>query len=66
MPNDGRRQVDFQQGRPLGQAGHVVWWPKLKRASWITAQQYQQMPLCIWVRELRVNDRVMVTTLLKS
>ena len=65
MPNDGRRQVDFKQGRLLGQADHVVWWPKPQRASWITTQQYQQMPPGIWVREVRVNDRVMVTTLLK-
>ena len=66
MPNDGRRQVDFKQGRPLGQADHVVWWPKPKRASWITTQQYQQMPAGVWVREVRVNDRVMVTTLLDA
>ena len=66
MPNDGRRQVDFKQGRLLGQADHVVWWPKPQRASWITTQQYQQMPPGIWVREVRINDRVMVTTLLDS
>jgi hypothetical protein len=64
MPNDGRRQVDFKQGRLLGQSDHVVWWPKPQRASWITTQQYQQMPPGIWVREVRVNDRIMVTTLL--
>ena len=64
MPNDGRRKVDFKQGRLLGQADHVVWWPKPQRASWITTEQYQQMPPGIWVREIRVNDRVMVTTLL--
>lgn len=64
MPNDGRRKVDFKQGRPLGQVDHVVWWPKPKRASWITAQQYQQMPAGIWVREVLINGRVMVTTLL--
>jgi hypothetical protein len=66
MPNDGRRKVDFKQGRSLGQADHVVWWPKPQRASWITTQQYQQMPPGIWVREVRVNDRVIVTTLLDS
>lgn len=33
MPNDGRRQVDVKQSRPLGQADHVVWWPKPQRAS---------------------------------
>jgi len=64
MPNDGKRRVDFKQGRPLGQADHVVWWPKPQRAAWITVQQYQQMPQGIWVREVRVNDRVMVTTIL--
>ena len=64
MPNDGRRKVDFQQSRPLGQDDHLVWWPKPQRAAWITVQQYQQMPQGIWIREVRVNDRVMVTTIL--
>lgn len=64
MPNDGRRKVDFKQGRLLGLDDHLVWWPKPKRVAWITVAQYQQLPQGIWIREVRVNDRVMVTTLL--
>ena len=31
MPNDGRRRVDFSEGRIHNKSDHVVWWPKPKR-----------------------------------
>ena len=42
IPNDGRRKVDFTQGRVHNAADHVVWWPK--RAPWISKAHYAQMP----------------------
>ena len=63
MPNDGRRKVDFSAGRVLSHCDHVVWWPKPKRAVWISKTSYEQMPAGMWVREVRVGDRVIVTTL---
>lgn len=65
MPNDGRRKVDFTEGHAHNGADHVVWWPKPKRAPWIGKAHYEQMPGGIWVREVRVNGRVIVTTLLE-
>ena len=67
MPNDGRRKVDFTQGRVLSEHDHLVWWPKPKRASWISAQQYRQMPEGLWVREVQVGTpgRIIVTTLVE-
>ena len=63
MPNDGRRKVDLSAGRVLSDHDHVAWWPKPKRTPWISKEQYEQMPLGIWVREVSVADQIIVTTL---
>lgn len=63
MPNDGRRTVDLTQGRVLSPCDHVVWWPKPKRAAWISQTHYAQMPQGIWVREVSVANQIIVTTL---
>lgn len=39
---------------------------KGKRVSWIGKAHYEQMPAGIWVREVRVNGTIIVTTLLDS
>jgi hypothetical protein len=65
MPNDGKRQVDFTQGRVHSQADHVAWWPKPARAPWITGADYEQMPAGLWVREVKVKGVIIVTTLLE-
>ncbi len=65
MPNDGRRKVDFTEGRVHNEADHVVWWPKPKRACWIGKAHYEQMPAGIWVREVRVDGRIVAPTLLE-
>lgn len=56
MPSDGRRKVD-------GTREQQVWWPRPKRASWMSPQQYQQLPPGMWVREVAIHGRVLVTTL---
>jgi hypothetical protein len=63
MPNDGKRRVDFAQGQALSKIDHVVWWPKPKRATWIKQADYAKMPAGIWVREVRVHNQTIVTTL---
>jgi len=63
MPNDGRRKVDIRAGRILSPCDHVVWWPKPKRASWISRADYACMPDGMWVREVIVNDQIIVTTM---
>jgi len=65
MPNDGRRRVDFSEGRINNESDHVVWWPKPKRACWLAKAHYEQMPAGIWVREVRGNGTIIVTTLLE-
>ena len=63
MAHDGRRTVDFSAGRVLGHCDHLVWWPKPKRAGWVSKADYDQMPLGIWVREVRVGNQMVVSTL---
>jgi len=63
MPNDGRRKVDMSEGQVLSPCDHVVWWPKPKRASWLSKDDYAQMPKGMWVREVIVNNQIIVTTL---
>jgi hypothetical protein len=63
MPNDGRRKVDIRAGRVLSPCDHVIWWPKPKRAGWISKADYARMPDGMWVREVIVNDQIIVTTL---
>ena len=66
MPHDGKRSVDFTQGRIHSSTDHVAWWPRPLRASWMSRQEYAQLPQGIWVREIKLNDgRILVTTLLE-
>lgn len=66
MPHDGKRSVDFSQGRIHSSTDHVAWWPRPQRAAWMSQEQYAQLPQGIWVREVKVDDgRVLMTTLLE-
>lgn len=64
MPHDGRRKLDFTQGTVYSSTDHLVWWPRPQRAAWMSQEQHAQMPLGLWVRELEVDGRVLMTTLL--
>lgn len=60
-----RRLTDFRQGRRLGSLDHVVTWQKPKVCpSWLPREQYEAFPDTLEVRELKVNAKVLVTTLL--
>ena len=63
MPNDGKRKVDFSEGTVLGASDRLVHWPRPKRAPWVTVAHYALMPKGIWVREVSVGGRILVTTL---
>lgn len=64
MPHDGRRTLDFAQGTIHSSTDHLAWWPRPKRAAWMSKEQYAQMPQGMWVREVQVGGRVLMTTLL--
>lgn len=50
-----RRHVDFRQGRPLGKGDHVVTWHRPQRPHWMDPQTYDQVPVSIKVRQIRVD-----------
>jgi len=63
----GARITDFRRGQALGKHDHLVHWPKPKmRPPWMTPQQYQAFPEELMVREVKVDGRVLVTTMLDA
>jgi len=63
----GARITDFRRGRGLGKRDHVVCWPKPRqRPEWMTPEQYQSFPDELTVREVKVDGRVLVTTLVNA
>jgi hypothetical protein len=66
MEQNGTRRTDFRRGLALGPSDHRVCWDKPDRAPpWMSAEQYAQLPAQISVRELEVDGRILVTTLLE-
>jgi len=73
--HDGKRQVDFRQGRRLGRHDHVVPWHKPVRPSWMSQRLYHSLPETRRIREVRVEvsqkgfrcrHLLLVTTLLDA
>lgn len=63
----GARITDFRRGRRLGERDHVVRWAKPRtRPEWMTPEQYQRFPDELTVREVKVDGRVLVTTMLDA
>ena len=64
---NGARITDFRRGQSLGPRDHVVSWPKpVTRPHWMSEQQYRAFPDQITLREVKVGNRVLVTTLLDA
>ncbi len=61
-----RRQTDFRRGRRLGRRDHVVIWARPKRPLWMDKAPYATLPESILMREVRVADLTLVTTLLDA
>lgn len=61
-----RRHTDFRRGRRLGKRDHIVTWARPQRPSWMDQATYATMPESMIVRELRVADLTLVTTLLDA
>lgn len=58
------RQCDFRRGKRLGRGDHIVQWMRPQRPSWMDKETYAALPDALIVREVRINRRVLVTTLL--
>ena len=66
------RRTDFRRGRRLGPGDHLITWTRPQRPSWMTPEQYAQMPETLTLREVqfdvtvpgcRVETLTVVTTL---
>ena len=64
MVQHGSRQTDFFQGIHLGVGDHLVDWPKPKRPPWMSPQDYQHYPRKLSLREVEVDHRILVSSLL--
>ena len=63
----GSRNTDFRRGRRLGKLDHVVCWSKPRqRPNWMTPEHYQRFPDKLTVREVKVDGRVLVTTMIHA
>lgn len=60
----GCRITDFRRGTVLARRDHCVRWRKPQRPAWMTRSQYTALPDEILVREVKVNARVLVTTMI--
>ena len=64
MAHDGRRLIDFARGQRLGKHDHIVQWPLPPKPKAMSAAKYACYPAFITMREVEVNGRILVTTLL--
>ena len=62
---NGARRTDFRRGRQLGPRDHLVCWSKPpRRPDWMTPEQFAAFPEQLTVREVKVEGRILVTTML--
>jgi IS4 transposase len=47
------RHSDFRTGRRLGPGDHLVTWTRPQRPPWMSAEQYEQMPETLTLREVK-------------
>lgn len=64
MVQQGRRITDFAQGQRLSQNDHLVDWLRPKRPKWMGLDDYRACPPTLRMREIEVDGRILVTTLL--
>lgn len=64
MAQHGRRVTDFALGQRLGKHDHVVQWSRPPKPTTMSAQEYEGYPPSLTLREVKVEGRILVTTLL--
>ncbi len=63
MAQHGRRITNFARGRRLSKNDHVVQWPRPPKPKTMSAEEYARYPEFLSMREVKVNGRILVTTL---
>ena len=61
----GARTTDFRTGGKLGRCDHVVTWSRPARPDWMSGEEYAGFPAELTVREVKVNEKILVTSFLK-
>ena len=64
MPQHGVRITDFACGQRLGKHDHLVHWARPPKPKAMSAEEYASYPEFIGMREVEVDGRILVTTLL--
>ena len=64
MPQHGVRITDFTQGKRLGKHDHLAHWARPPKPKAMSAEEYASYPEFIAMREVEVDGRILVTTLL--
>ncbi|MDP2346203.1 MAG: IS4 family transposase [Gammaproteobacteria bacterium] len=60
-----KRSTDFRKGQRLGPRDHLIVIPKPQRCPpWMSEEEFAKVPESLSVRELQVNRKILVTTLL--
>lgn len=60
-----KKSTDFRKGQKLGTKDHLITYTKpKKKPDWMTEEYYRSAPNTLTVRELKVNKKILVTTLL--
>ena len=57
------RHTDFERGQRLGKGDHVAQWRRPVRPKWMTPEKYEKVPLSLQVRETRVGEWTLITSL---
>jgi hypothetical protein len=50
-----KRHTDFRTGARLGRDDHLVFWTRPQRPSWMSAEQYAELPTELTLREVRIR-----------
>ena len=64
MAQHGKRITDFTRGERQGSHDHIVQWPRPPKPKTMSADEYARYPEFITMREVEVNGRILVTTML--
>jgi hypothetical protein len=63
----GTRRTDFRRGTALGPREHVVSWPRPRtKPQWMGWEEFYAHPRHVQVREVRVDGRILVTSMLNE
>ena len=61
-----KKTTDFRTGKKIGKKDHLITYNKPAKPDWMTQEHYDTEPDTLTVREIKVGDKIIVTTMLDS